>query len=135
MKAKQGGSAKNDADGLFGQMVAGELRQISGRSKIILKHKIQSTIFECQIEAWDELQPKRQPKAHMMSPPSTPSYGNSLQFNAYGSPIHQPPQQSFDQDESNNIGYYTNLVTKKMNDELYAFIIDLFYTTKLCILR
>ena len=111
MKAKQGSNAKKDADGLFGEMVAEELRQVTGRRKAMLKHKIQTTIFECQMEAWDEFQPKRQPTPNMTSPPLTPKYADARQFNTYESPIYRPPQQSYSEDDS-SIGYYTNLVTK-----------------------
>lgn len=110
LKATQRGSAKKDADGLFGEMVAEELRQVSGRSKIMLKHKIQTAIYECQMEAWNGSQPKRQ--LHMMSPPSTPSFGNSLHFNAYGSPVYQQ-QQPLHEDKTDHKGYYTNLLNEK----------------------
>lgn len=98
-KAKIEPKESKDAEAMFGDMIAEELRQFSGRSKAIVRHKIQNIIFEEQMKTFDQCPPSyRNPSSNLEQP-----------RNVYGSPTNQPNQV---QTTSQSYGrtYWTDMI-------------------------
>ena len=96
-KTQSGSSGdKKDADDLFGGMIAQELKEFSGRKKALLKHRIQSLIYEFQIESSELPNTNFMPRSPVASQPNT---------NFYGSPVYENRNQG-----NANFGYYSNLL-------------------------
>lgn len=45
---------KKDSEAIFGEMIAEELRQFTGRKRAIVRHRIQTLLFEEKIKSFDE---------------------------------------------------------------------------------
>ena len=48
-----------DSETLFGEMIAQELKQFTGRKRAIVRHRIQNVIFDEQMKAFDEPTPSK----------------------------------------------------------------------------
>lgn len=116
-KANESKQSK-DAEAIFGEMIAEELRQFKGRKKAIVRHRIQNVLFEEQMKSFDERPVSFQNAQSTVSSPSSPTEDPYQARNAYGSPIYQAPAtqvQPNDQahwNTSSNTGgaYWTNLL-------------------------
>ena len=45
---------KKDSEAIFGEMVAEELREFTGRRRAIVRHRIQTLLFEEKMKSFDE---------------------------------------------------------------------------------
>ena len=102
-----------DSETLFGEMIAQELKQFTGRKRAILRHRIQNVIFEEQMKTFDEPTPSKVARsipsaAAAIIPHSPPAYQQPT--NMYGSPIYQPSNSSWNGSVSGNSFSYTNLL-------------------------
>ena len=115
-------------------MVTEKLRQFDNRRKAIIRHKIQTIIFEEQMQLFNEPTPPP-PKARKIVTPSFPSSieGSRNSANIYGSPIYQsftiPPSSKNDQISP---FFYSNImggnITK--DSEHQFFFLTLYCTHK-----
>ena len=106
-----------DSEALFGEMIAQELKQFTGRKRTIVRHRIQNVIFEEQMKAFDEPVPSKAasniPTAAAAAPTAPiphnqPAYQQPT--NIYGSPLYQPSNSSWSGSENGNSFSYTNLL-------------------------
>ena len=88
---------KKDADDLFGEMISQELKQFSARKKAYLKHRIQSLIYESQMET---------------SEPTNDLMPQSPVANQPNTSICRSPVFDKNHRENPNFGYYTNLLNR-----------------------
>ena len=95
-KAQSGSSNdKKDVDDLFGEMISQELKQFSASKKAYLKHRIQSLMYESQMET-------SEPTNNLM--PQSP-IANQPNTSIYRSPVFDRNHR-----ENPNFGYYKNLL-------------------------
>ena len=102
-----------DSETLFGEMIAQELKQFTGRKRAIVRHRIQNVIFEEQMKTFDEPTPSKVarsiPSAAAASiPHNPPAYQQPT--NMYGSLIYQSSNSSWNGSVSGNSFSYTNLL-------------------------
>ena len=103
-----------DSETLFGEMIAQELKQFTGRKRAIVRHRIQNVIFEEQMKTFDEPTPSKVARsipsaaAAAAIPHNPPAYQQPT--NMYGSPIYQPSNSSWNGSVSGNSFSYTNLL-------------------------
>ena len=81
-----------DSETLFGEMIAQELKQFTGRKRAIVRHRIQNVIFDEQMKTFDEPTSSKVARsipsaaAAAAIPHNPPAYQQPT--NMYGSPIY-----------------------------------------------
>ena len=101
----------------FGEIIAQELKQFTGRKRAIVRHRIQNVIFEEQMKTFDEPTPSKVARSILSAavaaaaaaiPHNPPAYQQPT--NMYGSPIYQPSNSSWNGSVSGNSFNYTDLL-------------------------
>ena len=94
-----------DSETLFGEMIAQELKQFTGRKRAIVGHQIQNVISEEQMKTFDEPTPSKVARSIPSAvaaavPHNPPAYQQPTSM--YGSPIYQPSNSSWNGSVSGN---------------------------------
>lgn len=97
-----------DAEAIFGEMVAEELRQFKGRAKAIVRHRIHNVIFEEQMKVYDEATPTPTKVARSSSrltnlSPQSQVYPAGANY--YGSQIYHSMNNSANSEEGGSSSF------------------------------
>ena len=98
-----------DSETLFGEMIAQELKQFTGRKRAIVRHRIQNVIFEEQMKTFDEPTPSKVARS-IPSAAAAAIPHNPPAYQQPANPIYQPSNSSWNGSVSGNLISYTNLL-------------------------